>query len=129
MKNLLNIKNLTILFFITIFLLGLNLYQDYGVYFDSTYQRINALLWYSYVKSFILEPGLSLADNLKHLIQQNNIETINNSTLPSLQPPALGLFCEFFIDLFNIEGSKNIYQFRNLFNFIIYFIGLYFFYK
>ena len=67
MKNLLNIKNLTILFFITIFLLGLNLYQDYGVYFDNTYQRINALLWYSYVKSFFLEPGLLLTDNLKNL--------------------------------------------------------------
>ena len=129
MNNLLNIKNITILFFITIFLLGLNLYQDYGVYFDNTYQRENALLWYSYVKSFFLEPSLSLADNLKNLIQQTNIKTINNSTLPSLQPIALGLFCEFFIDLFNIEGSKNIYQFWGLFNFIIYFIGLYFFYK
>ena len=129
MNDLLNIKNLTILFFIIIFLLGLNLYQDYGVYFDNTYQRENALLWYSYVRAFFLEPSLSLADNLKNLIQQNNIEEISNSTLPSLQPIALGLFCEFFIDLFNIKGSKNIYQFWGLFNFIIYFLGLYFFYK
>ena len=74
MKNLLNIKNLTILSFIVIFLLGLNLYQDYGVYFDNTYQRINALLWYDYVKSFILEPSLSFADSLKQLIKQNDVE-------------------------------------------------------
>ena len=129
MKSLLNIKTLTILSFIIIFLLGLNLFQDYGVYFDDTYQRINALLWYDYIKSFILEPGLSFANNLEHLIKQNNVEIINNSTLPSLQPIPLGIFCEFFIDVFNIEGSKNIYQFRNLFNFIIYFVGLCFFYK
>ena len=114
MKNLLNIKNLIILFFITIIFLGFNLYQDYGVYFDNTYQRINAFLWYSYVKSFFLEPGLSLTNNLQNLIQQNNIETISDSTLPSLQPIALGLFTEFFIDLFNIEGSKNIYQFKDI---------------
>ena len=85
MNNLLNIKNITILFFITIFLLGLNLYQDYGVYFDNTYQRENALLWYSYVKSFFLEPSLSLADNLKNLIQQTNIKTINGKIKLSIK--------------------------------------------
>ena len=49
---------------------------------------------------------------------KNDLE-IKLSTLPSLQPAPLGIFCEFFIDLFNIEDSKNIYQFSHLFNFII----------
>jgi|TARA_B100001964_G_scaffold200606_1_gene227807 hypothetical protein len=131
-KNLLNIKIFTVLFFIIIFLLGLNLFKDYGIYTDDLFQRNNALFWYEYVKSFILEPGLSFTGNLDNLIKQNikdEISLINTSTLPSLQPVALGIFCELFIDLFNIESNKSIYQTRHLFNFIIYLVGLCFFYK
>ena len=131
-KNLLSIKILTIFFFIIIFLLGLNLFKDYGIYTDDLFNRNNALFWYDYVKSITLEPGSSFSINLETLIKQNikdEIEIINTSTIPSLQPTALGIFCEFFIDLFNIDGSKNIFQFRHLFIFIIYFVGLCFFYK
>ena len=70
MKNLLNTKILTILFFSIIFLLGLNSFQDYGVYFDNTFRRINALFWYDYVKSFVLEPGMSFANHLEYLIKE-----------------------------------------------------------
>ena len=133
MKNLLDTKILTILFFSIIFLLGLNSFQDYGVYFDNTFRRINALFWYDYLKSFVLEPGMSFDNHLEYLIKEkeyvkNDVE-ITLSSLPSLQPDPLGVFCEFFIDLFNMEGSKNIYQFSHLFNFIIHFVGLYFFYQ
>ena len=39
----LNIKILSILFFLIILLLGINLFQDYGIYKDDPYQRDNAL--------------------------------------------------------------------------------------
>jgi len=127
-KNLINVKILSILFFIIIFLLGINLFQDYGIYTDDTYQRNNAFFWYNYVKSFVFDPSLIFSNSLENLIS-SEIKKINSSTNPSLQPTPLGIICELFIDLFNIEGSKNIFQFRHLFNFIIFFIGLYFFYK
>ena len=70
MKNLFNTKILTILFFIIILLIGLNSFQDYGIYFDNTFRRINALFWYDYVKSFVLEPGMSFANHLEYLIKE-----------------------------------------------------------
>ena len=131
-RNLLNIKIFTSIFFVIIFLLGASVFRDYGIYTDDLYQRNNALFWYDYVKSIVLEPSLSLANNLDNLIDQkliDEVKIINSSTMPSLQPAILGIFCEFFIDLFNIESSKGVFQFRHFFNFIIYFIGLCFFYK
>ena len=131
-RNLLNIKIYTSIFFVIIFLLGVCVFRDYGIYTDDLYQRNNALFWYDYVKSIVLEPSLSLANNLDNLIDQkliDEVKIINSSTIPSLQPAILGIFCEFFIDLFNIESSKGVFQFRHFFNFIIYFIGLCFFYK
>ena len=43
-----------ILFFIVIFLLGISLYQDYGISLDEKFHRENALFWYNYSKGFIL---------------------------------------------------------------------------
>ena len=132
MKNLLNIKIYTSFFFVIIFLLGANVFKDYGIYTDDLFQRSNAFFWYEYVKIFVLEPSLSFENNLDKLISQNSfdeVKIISSSTIPSSQPVILGIFCEFFIDLFNIESSRDVFQFRHFFNFIIYIIALCFFYK
>jgi|ETNmetMinimDraft_32_1059908.scaffolds.fasta_scaffold28895_2 hypothetical protein len=132
MKNLLYIRSLTILIFVIIFLVGINSFRDYGIYTDDSWRRINDLFWYNYIKISILEPSLSFANNLEILLNKNisnEIKTITISSSPSLQTAPLGIFCEFFIDFFNVEGNRNIFQFRHLFNFIIYFVGLCFFYK
>ena len=127
-KKKINQNIFKIFFFAFIYLLGLNIFKDYGIYADDEYQRNNAFAWYTYIKSFAIELNFSFIGNLEKLVD-NDIENITSSTIPSLQPVPLGIICEFFVDLFNITGSKDIYQFRHLFNFSIFFIGLFFFYK
>ena len=131
-KNLLNIKIFIILIFIIFFLIGINSFQDFGIYIDDPWRRSNDLFWYNYVKSLFLNPNLSFADNLDKLLNENinnKIKTITVSTNPSLQSAPLGFLCEFFIDFLNIEKSRNIFHFRHLFNFIVYFSGICFFFK
>jgi len=136
-RNLLNINVLAILFFILIFLLGIKLYQDYGISLDETFHRDNASFWYIYSKGFILELWSLILNNSESFIPQNiknEVDLIGTvfykeGGVPSLQPVPLAIFYEFFVDIFNIESTKNIFQYRHLYNFVIYLIGLYFFYK
>lgn len=131
-KNLLSVKILTILIFAIFFLIGINSFQDYGIYTDDPWRRANDHFWYDYIKRVILNPSLFFTDNLKISLSEslyNEVKNINISTTPSLQSSPLSFFCEFFLDLFNINKSRNIFQFRHLFNFIIFFIALCFFYK
>lgn len=124
----LNQNVINLIFFLIIYYIGFALYKDYGIYLDDTYQRNNANFWYKYVKSLILDPSLSFNIRLNDLIS-GDIKTINSSTLPSLQPTPLGIFCELFIDFFNINNSQSVYQTRHLYNFSIFFVGLLCFYK
>ena len=57
-KNLSSTNIITILFFIVIFLLGISLYQDYGISLDEKFHRENALFWYNYSKGFIFAAWL-----------------------------------------------------------------------
>jgi len=50
------------------------------------------------------------------------------SSVPSIQPVPLGILYEFFVDSFDLKNSKEIYQYRHLFNFLVFFVGLLFFY-
>ena len=124
-KKQINQNLVSIVFFVSLYLLGLSIYKDYGIYLDDEYQRNNAFFWYNYIKNVLLNLGTSPISILDSLIS-NDIQTINSSTIPSLQPTPLGIFCEFFIDIFKYEDSQNIYQSRHLYNFTIFFIGLFF---
>jgi len=127
-KKQINQNLVSLIFFVLLYLLGLNIFKDYGIYLDDEYQRNNAFFWYNYLKSIALNLGMSPTLILDSLIN-NKIQIINSSTIPSLQPTPLGIFCEFFIDIFNYEDSQRIYQSRHLYNFTIFFIGLFFFKK
>ena len=69
-KSILNIKILSILFFLIILLLGINSFQDYGIYKDGPWQRDNALFWYNYVKNFVLDPSPAFFNNFEDQISQ-----------------------------------------------------------
>ena len=129
-KKQINPNVFKIIFFVLIYLLGLNVFKDYGIYLDDEYQRENAFFWYNYIKNFLFDPSLSLNVHLENLID-GKIEVINSSTIPSLQPAALGIFSEIFIDLldFSYDETQQVYFTRHLYNFTIFFIGLFFFYK
>ena len=98
-KKQINQNLVSLIFFVLLYLLGLNIFKDYGIYLDDEYQRNNAFFWYNYLKSIALNLGMSPTLILDSLIN-NIIQIINLSTIPSLQPAPLGIFCEFFIDIF-----------------------------
>ena len=59
-----NNKNIiTFLVFFAIFLVGINIYQDYGATLDDEIYRKNGELYYKYVKSFFFSKNSSLNDS------------------------------------------------------------------
>ena len=74
MKN----KNLFFyLFFLIIFLLGINVYKDYGLNLDDEWYRKNGELYYQYLKNLFLTKGYfvdieTLSIQKKDMAQQYN---------------------------------------------------------
>ena len=129
-KNSFNIKNLTIIFFIFVFFVGLSIFKDYGISLDEQFHKDNASFWHKYIKAYILDSNSSIARESESLIEQNIKKGEGFiSAVPSIHPVPIPILYEFLLDIIQIESSKSIYQLRHLFNFIIYFVGLYFFYK
>ena len=124
-------KNLFILlFFIIIFSTGLILYKDYGVSLDEKFHRENGSFWYKYSKNFILDNSSPIVENSEKLIKERISNGDFIESIPSIQAAPFVIISELFLDILNTKKeSINIYQFAHLFNFIIYFIGLIFFYK
>ena len=91
-KNTLKLKHLSILFFFTIFLLGVLLFKDYGVSLDERFHRNNALFWHDYVKSFITGTNSSSVNESINLLKER-IETKDDfiSAAPSIQPVPLAI--------------------------------------
>ena len=130
LENLTNNKFIVLFFFISFFVLGLLIYKDYGISLDEEFHRNNALFWYSYIKGHLPGFASSIISESESLI----INSINKNddyvgSVPSIQPVPLAILYEFIIDIFNIKETKNIFQYRHLYNFTIFLIGLAFFFK
>ena len=110
-------------------IVGSYLSQDYGISADEKFHRNNGLFYYNYLKSLFIYFDIHAFDEAKNLIKENINVGEHISSVPSIQPVIFDLIAEFFIDLFNIQESKNIFQFRHFLNFVFYFCGLCFFYK
>jgi len=123
-------KKLSITFFLVIFLLGILLFKDYGISSDERFHRNNALFWHDYIES-IFKDKTSFESNGSIKLIENSIKNNNDiiSGVPSIQSVSLPIIYEFLLDFTNIKDSKEIYQYRHLYNFIIFFLGLIFFYK
>ena len=129
-NKLLSNKNiLAFVLFSSIFLFGIFLFQDYGISSDEIFHRNNGSFYYKYVQSFFYGPNSSITNNAEKLISESINAGGSLLGVPSVQPVIFDVFAEFFIEKLNIKSSKHIYQFRHLLNFILYFVGLYFFYK
>ena len=124
-----NLKIISILFFFTVLIIGFLVFKDYGISLDERFHRSNASYWQKYVKSFIANPNSSAIINHNNLLKEH-VESGDDltSSIPSLQPVPLAIIYEFLVEILNLKNSKDIYQFRHLFNFLIFFIGLVFFY-
>ena len=134
MKKIINIKLISILFFITFLLIGLFIYQDFGISLDEKHHRENAFFWYTYSKDLLNEIYFSIINPSKYILSGEYINIVETSKYNEMGGSAsfvgspLSVFCEFLIEYFNVKTTRNIFHFRHLFNFLIFFIGVLFFY-
>ena len=116
-------KNLLFyLFFLIIFLLGLNVYKDYGLNLDDEWYRKNGELYYLYIKNLFL--GKDYFVDIETLSKQI-IGDIGLVTFPVIYE----LFLSIITDVFQIEDINKIYEFSHILNFSLFFISLIFFFK
>ncbi len=117
-------------FFFTLYLIiGLSIYQDFGVGIEEHFQRRNGFYWLKYVFSF------SGFENFNLLINTKYKEILSSS--PDLPDPVFFNFYGIVFDLplafietfFEINSSKAYFELRHLFNFLIFFVSSIFFYK
>ena len=118
-------KNIIIyLVFSAIFLVGINIYRDYGLTLDDEIYRKNGEFYYEYIKILFLS---------KSVLGLNDLESLSEKILGEIgiinHPVFYELILAIFIDLLNINYSKEIYEFSHFLNFFIFFISLIFFYK
>jgi len=120
-------KNITYFLFSIFFLVGLSTFKDYGMWTDEEFQRFSGFYWLNYVLSF------TPFDDLKN-IAALKLNQIGDFTLPNPKDyPLYGVIFDLpaaFLELiFQIEDSKNYFQFRHFLNFVFFFVGSIFFYK
>ena len=97
-------KNLLFyLFFLIIFLLGLNVYKDYGLNLDDEWYRKNGELYYLYIKNLFL--GKDYFVDIETLSKQI-IGDIGLVTFPVIYE----LFLSIITDVFQIEDINKIYE-------------------
>jgi hypothetical protein len=118
-KRLLFPKCLVILFFFGYFVFGLSLVDDYGIHWDDHSQYLNGLVTADYINEFC---GGCLTDKSLSGIR---LEDYSNKTHGVVfQEAALGVQY-----LLGITDARGIFLLRHYLTFIVFFIGLIFFYR
>ncbi len=116
-------KNIVLIFFSIYFLLGIFIYQDFGIGIEEHFQRKNGFYWLNYFLDFIKESNLH---NIAHDKYQNIL-----SQYPSLPDTNYLNFYGIVFDLplaiietiFSINDSHIYFQIRHLAIFIIFFLS------
>ena len=118
-------KIITYIFFLSIFILGINIYGDYGLTLDDEIYLKNAQFYFEYIKLIFIEGNSE--------IYSKNVGELSNEiigeTNPFVAPVLFELPIVFITKALNINDSKDIYQLSHLVNFFVFFIALIFFYK
>ena len=104
--------------FLSLYLVGLVIYSDYGLTLDDEYYRLNGVFFFEYIKEFIFNQNFNA----------NNINIYKNVNM-SIAPVFYDLLIAFIANIFNIVNINQIYKVSHLVNFTIYFISLIFFFR
>ena len=125
-KNLINLS--IILFFFTYFVIGLNIFKDYGISTDEPFQRTSGQYWYLW----IIENFFPNYENISYLSQNfKNMEWSKDMERGSYV--SYGVFfdiiCAILEDFFKINDTQNIYFLRHFLNFFFFFLSSIFFFK
>ena len=106
------------IFFIFL-LVGLNSYKDYGISIDENYHQINGEHYYSFFKGlFLNNPEFLTLNELKQLFKVHSVK----------DPAIFDFSVAALTEILNIKDTKSIYLFRHLSIFLIFLIGLFYFY-
>ena len=115
--------------FLIYFIIGLQIFKDFGIGIEEHFQRSSGFYWLSSILEF------TNFENLKNVVNQKIIE-INNFS-PNLPPLDIANYYGIIFDLpmalieslFNVNSSLNYFYIRHLTNFTIFFISGIFFFK
>ena len=109
------------LIFLIFFIIGVNVYKDYGISFDEYYHRENGKLYYYFLK------GLFINLDLSERVFISDIKTAIQDT-PFTMPAIFDMIAESYIDLKNITAIEEIFFVRHFLNFLFFFTACYLFY-
>ncbi len=129
MSFLLNKNNHIYFLLIITSIIGLNIYQDFGIGIEEHFQRKSGFYWLNYIIN------LTELNNLKSLIavKIENIENFTPRLFPIKDFPFYGILFDlptaFIETIFNINEPQNYFYLRHLINFFIFLLSAYFFYK
>ena len=87
--------------FLIFFVIGLNVYKDYGISFDENFHREAGRLYYYFLKGFFINLDLSekvFASDIKTAVQD----------IAFREPVFFDMIAEFYIDLKNIKKRNRI---------------------
>ena len=112
------------LFFSLYFIIGLLIYEDYGISIDEPIHRTFGYYWYFWLLKFF-----SINSENITLIEKNFLSADPDWVMHLLNGeslwygPFFDLLTVFLEDKLNITDTKNIYQFRHLINFIFFYLS------
>jgi hypothetical protein len=114
-------------YFFTFLIIGTFTAKDYGVHIEEKFHRSNGFYWLNYVLSFTDFTELKT-------ISINKFNNIGDYTLSAVSHfnkygIIFDLPAAYLEILFNINNSRDFYQFRHLLSFFFFFVSTIFFYK
>lgn len=123
-----NLANLGIIsFFIIYFLIGFNIYKDFGISTDEPFQRTSGHYWHLW----IIENLFPRYDGLSSLSENFKKMDWSKSMLGGMfiqYGVVFDLICAVGENIFQVNGKQNIYFFRHFLNFFFFFLSsIYFF--
>ena len=123
-------KNYILILFFSIYIFfGTFIYRDFGIGVEEHFQRLNGFYWLDYLLSFSDFSTLKETVNLKY----KNI-LLTNSHLPNIvffnfYGVIFDVPAAFIESIFNLDNSKTYFEIRHIFNFLIFLVSAFFFYK
>ena len=126
--NYINYENFFVItLFLVYFLVGSQIFTDYGFYIDEKFHRANGFYWLRYLSNFFGFTDLGQISEIKlNSIRDFTLPSIDNWNLYGVIFDVPAAFLEIIL---NIDEPIKYYQMRHFLVFIFFFIGAIFFYK
>lgn len=118
------LKNRYIFFlFLSLFLVGIYIFKDYGLTIDDEYYRKNGVFYKHFILNYLHQLINFNFSELKNLYKEIEGNTLGN------HPAIFETLLAFLSDLIKLENINEIYHLSHLLNFTIYLMGLILLYK